>query len=72
MSGRNYLAEPINVNDPVIRASDLLSALEAVASDLPETDPQLPDRIWLNSGVFTFTGTTGVVGGLFVGTAFVA
>ena len=56
----------------ILKVADLLSALEEVASDLPETDPQLPDRIWLNAGVFTFTGSTGLVGDLLVGTAWVA
>lgn len=39
MSGRNYLAEPINVADPVVRESDLLAA--------PTEYPDTPRTIWL-------------------------
>ena len=58
--------------DLKLEASDLLAALEAVASDIPESDPIAPDRIWLDGGLFRFTGTTGLVGDLLVGTAFVS
>lgn len=74
MSGRNYLSEPINVADPVIRESDLLAALNEVAADLPETDPQLPEKLWREppGGVIRYTGTYGVVGSSLVGTAWVS
>lgn len=58
----------------VVRVSDLLAALEEIAADLPQSDPQLPQKIWLDppGGVFRYTGNYGVVGSSLVGTSWVS
>ena len=58
----------------LVRVSDLLAALEEKVGDLPETDPQLPEKLWREppGGVIRYTGKYGVVGSSLVGTSWVS
>lgn len=58
----------------LLLASDLLAALNTVAADLPQEDPQLPKKLWREppGGVIRYTGDYGVVGSSIVGTSWVS
>lgn len=58
----------------LLRASDLLSALNTVGADLPQEDPDEPEKWWVEppGGIFRYTGTDVEIGTSFIGNSWIA